>query len=169
MTRIIEGNSAGVTGWDVADVFPGGAGNWGGSFLTVPAAGQARRGGQEARRLADRSGAAAPGLQEQGHVPEPDRGAASDELLSSTNAFFNDAPAGQILANRAVGIVAPFKGPHYFAVNDAMQSALTEVDVNGGDAAAQWDTFVDRGQRTRLTPTPRGRADGSPIGPALPA
>ena len=50
-----------------------------------------------------------------------------------------------------MGIVAPFKGPNYFAVNDAMQSALTEVDVNGGDAAAQWDTFVDRGQRTRLT------------------
>jgi len=23
-----------------------------------------------------------------------------------------------------------------------MQSALTEVDVNGGDAAAQWETFV---------------------------
>src|SRR5690606_24665702 len=35
MLGIIEGNAAGVS-WDIADVFPGGGGNWGGSFLTVP-------------------------------------------------------------------------------------------------------------------------------------
>ena len=37
---IIEGNSEGVDGWDIANVFPGGGGNWGGSFLTVPAQGE---------------------------------------------------------------------------------------------------------------------------------
>src|SRR5699024_9527864 len=39
MLGIIEGNSKGVEGWDVANVFPGGAGVWGGSYLTVPAQG----------------------------------------------------------------------------------------------------------------------------------
>jgi hypothetical protein len=29
MLGIIEGNAAGVTGWDIADTFPGGGGNWG--------------------------------------------------------------------------------------------------------------------------------------------
>jgi cellobiose transport system substrate-binding protein len=142
MLGVIEGNSAGVTGWDIADVFPGGAGNWGGSFLTVPAQSAHP---DEAKKLA--AWLTAPEQQIQayknkGTFPSQVEALASEELLSSTNAFFNNAPAGQILANRAEGIVAPFKGPNYFAVNDAMQSALTEVDVNGGDAAAQWDTFI---------------------------
>ena len=39
MLGVIEGNAEGVEGWDIADVFPGGGGNWGGSYLTVPAQG----------------------------------------------------------------------------------------------------------------------------------
>jgi len=142
MLGVIEGNSAGVTGWDIADVFPGGAGNWGGSFMTVPSQGKHV---EEAKKFAAWLTAPEQQLQaykNKGTFPSQTEALASDELLSSTNAFFNNAPAGQILANRAEGIIAPFKGPNYFAVNDAMQSALTEVDVNGGDAAAQWDTFV---------------------------
>ncbi|WP_315098061.1 ABC transporter substrate-binding protein [uncultured Cellulomonas sp.] len=142
MLGVIEGNSAGVTGWDIADVFPGGAGNWGGSFMTVPAQG---KNVEAAKKFAAWLTAPEQQLQaykNKGTFPSQVEALASDELLGSTNAFFNNAPAGQILANRAEGIVAPFKGPNYFAVNDAMQSALTEVDVNGGDAAAQWDTFV---------------------------
>ena len=40
MLGVIEGNAEGVEGWDIANVFPGGGGNWGGSFLTVPAQGE---------------------------------------------------------------------------------------------------------------------------------
>ncbi len=36
MLGVISGNAEGIAGWDVAPVFPGGGGNWGGSFLTVP-------------------------------------------------------------------------------------------------------------------------------------
>ena len=39
MTGAIEERAGGVEGWDVANVFPGGGGNWGGSFLTVPESG----------------------------------------------------------------------------------------------------------------------------------
>ncbi len=34
MLGVIEGNAAGVSGWDVANVFPGGGGNWGGRVLS---------------------------------------------------------------------------------------------------------------------------------------
>ena len=40
MLGVIEGNAEGVEGWDIADVFPGGGGNWGGSYLTVPTQGE---------------------------------------------------------------------------------------------------------------------------------
>ena len=62
-----------------------------------------------------------------------------------TNAFFNNAPTGQIFINRAKAVnpVPPFKGPNYFAVNDAMQQALSRVDVDKtDDAAASWAKFV---------------------------
>ena len=39
MLGVISGNAPDVTGWDVANVFPDGGGNWGGSYLTVPANG----------------------------------------------------------------------------------------------------------------------------------
>src|SRR5690625_5123562 len=31
----LSGNADGVEGWDIADVFPGGGGNWGGSYISV--------------------------------------------------------------------------------------------------------------------------------------
>ena len=39
MLGVISGNAPDITGWDIADAFPGGGGNWGGSYLTVPANG----------------------------------------------------------------------------------------------------------------------------------
>jgi cellobiose transport system substrate-binding protein len=36
MLGVVAGNAEGVKGWDFADVFPGGGGNWGGSYLVVP-------------------------------------------------------------------------------------------------------------------------------------
>jgi cellobiose transport system substrate-binding protein len=49
MLGVIEGNAAGVEGWDIADTFPGGGGNWGGSYLTVPTQGDNV---EEAQKLA---------------------------------------------------------------------------------------------------------------------
>ena len=40
MLGIIAGNAPEVTGWEIANVFPNGGGNWGGSYLTVPANGK---------------------------------------------------------------------------------------------------------------------------------
>jgi len=142
MLGVIEGNSAGVTGWDLADVYPGGAGNWGGSFLTVPEQGAHPK---EAKELA--AWLTAPEQQVQaflnkGTVPSQVDGLKDPKFTGAVNAFFNNAPTGEILANRGQGIIATHKGPNFFAINDAMQSALTEVDVNKGDAAAQWDTFI---------------------------
>ena len=50
MHGIIEGNAPDITGWDVADAFPEGGGNWGGSYLVVPANG---KNVEAAQQLAD--------------------------------------------------------------------------------------------------------------------
>jgi cellobiose transport system substrate-binding protein len=145
MLGVIEGNAAGVEGWDIADVFPGGGGNWGGSFLTVPAMGENQA---EAKKLA--AWLTAPEQQikafiAKGTFPSQVEALSSPDLLSQTNAFFNDAPTGEILANRAAAVtVAPYKGPNYFAINDFMQQALSRVDVDEtDDPASSWTKFEE--------------------------
>jgi len=144
MLGVIEGNAKGVTGWDIADVFPGGGGNWGGSFLTVPAQGKHPA---EAKALANWLTAPEQQIKAfiaKGTFPSQQQALTSKDLLSVTNAFFNTAPTGQILANRANAVtVAPFKGKNYFAINDAMQQALTRVDVDKTDTpASSWTKFA---------------------------
>ena len=59
----------------------------------------------------------------------------SDDLLSVTNPFFNDAPTGQILADRAKAVtVVPFKGPNYFAYRASISNAINRVDVDKTDS-----------------------------------
>ena len=144
MLGVIEGNAAGVEGWDIANAFPGGGGNWGGSFLTVPAQGAHV---EEAKKLA--AWLTAPEQQIaafklKGTFPSQVEALTSQDLLSVTNAFFNDAPTGQILADRAKAVtVVPFKGPNYFGYRAAISNAINRVDVDKThNAADSWATAV---------------------------
>ncbi len=144
MLGVISGNAPDVTGWDVANVFPGGGGNWGGSYLTVPAQGQNI---EEAKKLA--AWLTAPEQQlaafaAAGTFPSQVEAYESEELQAATNEYFNNAPVGQILIERSQAIeVAPFKSVTYFPINDALQRALTRVDVDGSQSIDEsWEQFV---------------------------
>ncbi|WP_151524077.1 extracellular solute-binding protein [Serinicoccus kebangsaanensis] len=144
MMGVIEGNAADIEGWDVANVFPGGGGNWGGSYLTVPAQGDNI---EEATALA--AWLTAPeqqikAFEARGTFPSQTEALDSDTLAESSNAFFNDAPTGEIFAERAEAVtVTPFKGPKYFEVNTAMQDAISRVDVDEtDDPESSWAKFV---------------------------
>ncbi|PFG15811.1 cellobiose-binding protein [Propionicimonas paludicola] len=142
MLGVIEGNAKGIEGWDIANTFPGGGGNWGGSYLTVPAQGAHTK---EARDLA--AWLTAPEQQikafkAKGTFPSQKQALTSPDLLSVTNKFFNNAPTGQILADRANAVpFNPFKGPQYFAVRQVIADAINRVDVtkkqNAADSWAQ--------------------------------
>ncbi|TQO19943.1 cellobiose-binding protein [Rhodoglobus vestalii] len=142
MLGVISGNADGVAGWDIADTFPGGGGNWGGSYLTVP---NQSKNQEEAQKLA--AWLTAPEQQlsafaSKGTFPSQIDALASDELLGATNEFFNNAPTGEILANRAAAVdVTPFKGAKYFAINDAMQQAITRVEDGLMSADESWAQF----------------------------
>jgi cellobiose transport system substrate-binding protein len=146
MLGVIEGNAAGIEGWDIADTFPGGGGNWGGSYLTVPAQGANV---EEAQKLA--AWLTAPEQQIKAFVakgPFPSQvDALSDPaLLDLTREFFNDAPAGQIMANRAEAVeVIPYKGPNYFAIQQLVSDAINRVDVDEtDDAESSWAKAVQQ-------------------------
>jgi cellobiose transport system substrate-binding protein len=141
MLGVISGNAAGVTGWDVADVFPGGGGNWGGSYLTVPAQGKNI---EAAKALADWITAPEQQIaafQTTGNFPSQVATYTDPALTAFTNEFFNNAPVGKIFAARAAAVnpVPPFKGANWFKVNDAVMQALSRVDVDKtDDIASSW-------------------------------
>jgi cellobiose transport system substrate-binding protein len=144
MLGVISSSAPDVTTWDVANVFPGGGGNWGGSYLTVPAQGAHT---EAAKALADylttpESQIAA--FVEAGTFPSQVAAYESDELTGFENPYFNNAPVGAIFTDRAKAVdVAPFKSTHYFPINDALMNALARVDIDKTDNAADsWTKFV---------------------------
>ena len=129
--------------WDVADVFPGGGGNWGGSYLTVPA-----NGANVDAALALADWLTAPEQQMKafanaGTFPSQLEALDSEELASATNEYFNNAPTGEILSNRAAAItVSPYKDATYFKYHDALQNAVNRVFDGTADQQTSWDTWV---------------------------
>ncbi|MFD1715222.1 extracellular solute-binding protein [Amnibacterium flavum] len=133
------GGDVANSGWDFADVFPGGAANWGGAFLSVPTQSKHPK---EAAALA--SWLTEPEQQVKqfeaaGTFPSTVK--AEEELASSgePNAFFNDAPVGAILAKRAEGVVAQYKGPDDSLIQEnVFGPVLQKVDRGEVDADAGW-------------------------------
>lgn len=143
MLGVIEGNAAGVSGWDIADTFPGGGGNWGGSYLTVPT--QSKH-PEEAKALA--AWLTAPeqqikAFQAKGTFPSQVEALEDPVLTGATNKFFNDAPTGEILANRAEAVeFLPYKGPRYADIDAAFQQAIQRVDEGQESPDEAWSSFV---------------------------
>jgi len=136
------GDATGATaGWDFADVFPGGATNWGGSFLTVPT--QSKH-PQEAADLAAWLTDADQQVAEfkaQGPFPSVTAAQTDPALAEATgvSAFFNDAPIADILTKRADGVKAQFKGPDDSTIQEQVfgPSAISLDQGVAGDKA--WD------------------------------
>ncbi|GAA1704317.1 extracellular solute-binding protein [Microbacterium sediminicola] len=144
MLGVISGNAPDVTTWDIANVFPGGGGNWGGSYLTVPANGANVAAAQELAAWLTAPEQQIKAFEAAGTFPSQVDALSDPVLLDSTNEYFNNAPVGSIFSDRANAVtISPFKGQYYFQINDAMQQALTRVDVDGSQTAQQsWDQWV---------------------------
>ncbi|WP_235929460.1 ABC transporter substrate-binding protein [Cellulomonas citrea] len=145
MTQIISGDAPDQTNWDIADVLPGGASNWGGSFLLVPAGGAHAT---EAKALADwltDPAQAAKVFVKFGNFPSQVAAVKDQSVTSKTDKYFNNAPTGEIFSNRFSAVSKqPYRGSHYFDINDQFGKALTRVDVDKTDTPdASWQKFLD--------------------------
>lgn len=145
MTQIIAGDAPDQKNWDIADVLPGGSSNWGGSFLLVPAKG---KNVTEAKALADWLTAPAQAAKvfvKFGNFPSQTDAVKDASVTAKTDTYFNNAPTGQIFSNRFSAVSKqPYRGSHYFDINDQFGKALTRVDVDKTDtAAASWQKFLD--------------------------
>ncbi|MCR2801987.1 MULTISPECIES: ABC transporter substrate-binding protein [unclassified Microbacterium] len=145
MLNIIKDRAgADFAGWDIADVLPGGGGNWGGAFLTVPT--QSKH-PEEAKKLAAYLTSPEVQLQlflNQGTLPSTVEALASEELKGATDEWFNNAPVGQILSNRADAVtVVPYKGASYKKIHDVIVNGMNRVDVEKTQGIDEsWDQVL---------------------------
>lgn len=113
--------------WDIADL-PGGGGNWGGSFLTVPKQGKHVK---EAAELA--AWLTAPEQQkklflEVSALPSQPKVLADPEVAGFKRDFFNDAPVGEIYAKSATELKPNYRGARDGDIRPGFNNALTRVE-----------------------------------------
>jgi len=137
------------TGWDFADVLPGGAANWGGAFLGVSESSPHKEAAAELALWLAAPEQQAASFEAAGPFPSTIEG---QELVSdSVNAFFNDAPVGEILTARADGVIAQVKGPEDSVIQDNVfgpvldrisQGEITDGKVAWEEAMVLLDQLV---------------------------
>ncbi|WP_062201462.1 ABC transporter substrate-binding protein [Demequina salsinemoris] len=153
MLGVIQGAAPDSTGWNVADVFPGGGGNWGGSYLTVPADGANVEAATEFAAWLTAPEQQLKALANAGTFPSQNEALTDETALNDAFAsgdsptkaeYFNTDSLGTIFSNRANAItVSPYKGTSYFDVNDIIQNALTRVEDGSQDATTSWDQALN--------------------------
>ena len=131
------------SGWDFADVFPGGASNWGGAFLSVSEESEHK---EEAAKLAAWLTAPEQQVKQSAAANNfPSTLEAQKQLAedATPNTVFNDAPTGAILASRAEGVKAQFKGPDDSIIQEKVfGAALTQLDAGNLDGEGAWNEAI---------------------------
>jgi cellobiose transport system substrate-binding protein len=145
MLGIISGNAPDVTGWELANAFPNGGGNWGGAYMLIPANGPNV---EAAQKFADWLTAPEQQLaafENVGTFPSQVEALTDPALLEAVNPYYNNAPTGQIYSDRAEAVtVAPFKNEVYFQYNEALQDAIIRVFDGVEDKETSWQSFVSQ-------------------------
>lgn len=146
MTGYIK-DQAGASGegnWDIATV-PGGGGNWGGSFLAVPKQSKKQDLAIELVEFLTSADGQMSAFEEVGNLPSNPALYTDPKLLDFTNAYFNDAPTGQIFAAGASSLKPVFLGAKNVPVRDAVENALRSVESGQRSAADGWEAAVKDG------------------------
>ncbi|HET9656239.1 MAG TPA: extracellular solute-binding protein [Kineosporiaceae bacterium] len=113
--------------WDVATV-PGGSGNWGGSFLSVPKAGKHTKEAVELSKWLTAPAQDVQIFQKYGNFPSAIATWTQPEVANYTDPFFNNAPVGQIFPASLKNAPAQVYGPQWGVANTATGNALTTVE-----------------------------------------
>jgi cellobiose transport system substrate-binding protein len=139
MMGYIQGNAPDTKGkWDIATV-PGGSGNWGGSYVTVPSQGKNIDAAVELAKWLTAPEQNITLFQTIGNFPSQKSTWTQPEIADYTSEFFSGAPAGKIypasLENAPVQVVGPQSG----VIGNTFAGALNSVEqgTSGKDAWAK--------------------------------
>jgi cellobiose transport system substrate-binding protein len=140
MLGIIKTNSgpANAGKWDVAAV-PGGGGNWGGSWLTVPAQSKHQKEAYELARFLTSPQGQVGAFKEAGPLPSSPQALDDPAFLALKNDYFSNAPVGAIFGSGAKSLKPMVLGPKHQAVKErAFEPAMQAVEQGKLTADQAW-------------------------------
>jgi cellobiose transport system substrate-binding protein len=142
MLGSIRTNAPGTSGkWDVAAI-PGGAGNWGGSFLAIP---KRAKNPKAAWKYITETQSPAGQLDHflvSGALPTTPSVYTDSRLVSKTDSFFSDAPIGKIYTESVTKLKPFYIGPDDGPIGTEFLNVLTSVEQGKVPPDKAWSTAM---------------------------
>ncbi|MFJ7070987.1 extracellular solute-binding protein [Streptomyces sp. NPDC101115] len=130
-----QAGDAGKGKWDIA-ALPGGPGNWGGSYLTVPRAAKHKKEAYELITWLTAPEQQAKLFLKQGSFPSATGAIA--KISGATDPYFSGAPIGKIFGEAAQAAPVQVLGVHDQNVAQQITNALGEVERKGTAPEQAW-------------------------------
>jgi cellobiose transport system substrate-binding protein len=127
--------------WDVTSV-PGGGGNWGGSYLTVPQQGKHIHQAVELAAWLTAPEQQAKVFTSAGLLPSTPKLYDDPAIVGYKNPFFNDAPIGKLFTDAAKKLKPQYQGPKAGDVQTEIGNAMQRVEQAKQSGDQAWQQFV---------------------------
>jgi cellobiose transport system substrate-binding protein len=142
MMGYIQGQAPDTSGkWNIAAV-PGGGGNWGGSFLTIPKQSSHPKEAYELIKFLTSPSSEAYVFKQTGNLPSQPKLLKSAGVRNFRNPFFSNAPVGKIFATSALKLKPQITGPHQGDIQTAVSNAIQRVEQHKQSPSASWKQFL---------------------------
>jgi cellobiose transport system substrate-binding protein len=141
MMGYVQANAPETSGkWDIATI-PGGSGNWGGSYVTVPAQGAHTEAAVALAKWLTAPEQAVRIFREIGNFPSQQSTWSTPEVAEFAPPFFSAAPAGEIFPASLENAPVQVTGPQSGVIGNAFADVLNSVE-QGTDPAAAWEQVI---------------------------
>lgn len=132
--------------WNVTTV-PGKGGNWGGSWLTVPAQSKNKKLAAELIDFLTKPANQVKVFKSIGNIPSTVAGVNDPTVQSFTNPYFLNAPTGKIFGESALSTIPQYQGPKHGPIRAAIEAQIQNVEQKHTDPAAAWTAAVSDAER----------------------
>ncbi|MEO3755389.1 extracellular solute-binding protein [Streptomyces sp. B6B3] len=142
MLGSIRSNAPDTEGqWDIATI-PGGGGNWGGSYLAIPADAENPEAAWDYISEMQSPQGQLEHFTTSGSLPTTPSVYEDERLASHTDPFFSDAPIGQLYTDSLLGLESFHIGPDSAPIGQEFLNALTDVESGSGDPDEAWENAL---------------------------
>ena len=130
--------------WDIAPVLPGGATNWGGSWLGVPTKAKNQAAAIALVEWLSNQEQQTTMWTDGGHFPSNSDAAAAPAVATAKSAYFSDAPVGSIFGDIASQMKVPPIGLYDTQIQQALTTQLTNVETKGTSPDQAFNDALDQ-------------------------
>ena len=143
MLGSIKSNAPKTDGkWDIAVIPGGGKGNWGGSYLAIPAGAKNPVAAWNYIKEMQAPDSQLAHFLDSGSLPTTPSVFTDPKLLAKTDPFFSDAPIGKIFTESVDGLKPFYIGPDSSTIGAEFQNSINNVEAGKGDPSTAFDTAV---------------------------